>query len=98
MSQESDILGYLMDGGTLTPLDALHMFDCLTLSQRCTALRQQGYPIRSEMIKTPTGKRVAQYRLESSDNNNSGSEDVHNNQETGSINASNDSSVAEGWP
>ena len=62
-SQATKILAHLTRGGTLTPLQALDKFDCLTLSQRCSELRQRGHRIVSRMVNVG-GKRVAQYRLE----------------------------------
>lgn len=64
MSQQSDILTYLGNGHFLTVAEALRELGVYALSQRCGELRRQGYPIVSEMIKTPTGKRIARYRLE----------------------------------
>jgi hypothetical protein len=57
------ILDYLKTGHTLTPLEALNKFQCFSLSQRVTDLRQAGHPIVTTMITLPSGKRVAQYRL-----------------------------------
>jgi hypothetical protein len=58
------ILSYLQQGYTLTPLEALQKFNCFALSQRVTDLRQAGHRIVTKMIKLPSGKRVAEYKLE----------------------------------
>jgi len=63
MSQSEAILAHLKDGGSLTKLDALRLYDCMNLGQRILELRQQGFPIETEMISTPTKKRIALYTL-----------------------------------
>ena len=62
-SQESKILKFLSQGHALTPLTALQKFQTLRLSGRIFALRQQGYQITSSLVKTKSGKHVAQYRM-----------------------------------
>ena len=62
-SQCKMILHHLQDGYTLTPLEALQRFNCFSLSQRVTELRQRGHPISTRMVKLKSGKRVAEYRL-----------------------------------
>lgn len=64
MSQRLDILAALQQGRSLTPLDALREFGCLTCSQRVTELRKKGWPIRSKLVEVSEGKRVARYWLE----------------------------------
>jgi Helix-turn-helix domain len=58
------ILRHLEAGHTLTPLQALNLFGCLSLSQRITDLRKQGHKIHTQMITLQSGKRVAKYALE----------------------------------
>lgn len=63
-SQCSKILGVLLDGGAITPLEALNRFGCFRLSARIHDLRhKQGYDIMTERVLTSSGKYVAQYRL-----------------------------------
>ncbi len=62
MSQRLNILRALASGAMLTPLDALKKFDCLTLSQRVTELKEQGWPIVSRMVRVGR-KRVARYSI-----------------------------------
>lgn len=62
MTQCDEILQYLKRGKTLTVADALARFGCYALSQRVGELRRQGEDIVSEMIRLPSGKRVARYR------------------------------------
>ncbi len=64
ISQEKAILDWLQQGNSITPLDALSMFGCMRLGARMWDLGEQGYKIKSRMITTRSGKRVAQYRLE----------------------------------
>jgi Helix-turn-helix domain len=59
------ILEHLQAGHTLTHIDALEKFRCWALSQRITDLRRKGHRILTEMVEVPSGKRIAQYRLES---------------------------------
>ncbi len=62
-SQNDLILRYLQDGKTLTPLQALTLFDCLRLAGRVGELRDLGYDIKTDIIQLPNGKRIAEYRL-----------------------------------
>jgi hypothetical protein len=62
MSQTDKIVDYLKNGGTLTSLDALRMFGCFRLASRISEIKQH-HRIETEMIKTDSGKTVAQYRL-----------------------------------
>lgn len=58
------ILAYLAKGHRLTAIQALHKFDCMSLSQRCGFLRRRGHDIHSRLIPTRTGKLVAQYWMQ----------------------------------
>ena len=64
VSQGALILAYLEQGHTLTPLEALGRFNCFSLAQRVSELKRQGHPIIADMITVPSGKCVAEYRLE----------------------------------
>ena len=48
-------------GEKLTVLTALQRYGIYALSQRCGELYKQGYPLRTESVKTPTGKWIAEY-------------------------------------
>jgi len=61
-SQEQQILSWLESGFTLTSLQALTLFNCMRLSGRIYNLRKK-HNIEKEMIKTKTGKWVAEYTL-----------------------------------
>lgn len=59
-----ELLSALKNGEMLTPLSALERYKCFSLSQRMGELRRAGWPIVSQMISLPSGKKVAQYRLQ----------------------------------
>jgi hypothetical protein len=60
MTQALSILNHLLAGGTLTPLESLNLFGCLSLSQRVGELKRQGFPITSKLVEVGH-KRVARY-------------------------------------
>lgn len=62
-SQEKAILEALKKGEKLTPLEMLKRWGCLRASGRIYDLRNQGYDIHTEIVKTRSGKRVAEYSL-----------------------------------
>jgi len=67
--QHKAILDHLRAGKTLTVLEAIQLFGCYALSQRIGELiRDYHWPIKSEMIITQTGKRVAKYSLQGEKN------------------------------
>jgi uncharacterized small protein (DUF1192 family) len=59
--QQQKILEYLLTGKKLTVLTAITELGVYALSQRIGELKSEGYPIKTEMIKTESGKRVAEY-------------------------------------
>ena len=61
--QERAILSYLKSGGSLTVKEAIDRLGVYALSQRCGGLRRLGWPIKSELVRTETGKHVARYSL-----------------------------------
>lgn len=65
MTQTELIREHLEKGRTLTPLEALDLFQCLRLGARVWELKRQGLPIDCAMVETPSGKRVARYSLAS---------------------------------
>lgn len=66
MTQTDQILAALKNG-PLTPMDALARYGCFRLAARIGELRERGYPVSVEKFKTPGGKRVARYWLETSE-------------------------------
>ena len=66
-SQASQIADYMMQGNKITPLEALDLFGSLRLSAIVFVLRERGYKIQVERVKTSTGKWVAQYWINPED-------------------------------
>ena len=66
-SQASQIAAYMMQGNKITPLEALDLFGSLRLSAVIFVLRERGYKIQVERVKTNTGKWVAQYSINPED-------------------------------
>jgi hypothetical protein len=64
-SQLENIKKHLLNGSTITPLEALNMFGCFRLSDVIFKLRNQGLNISMELIKMPhkKGKGFAKYTL-----------------------------------
>lgn len=51
-------------GKTLTPIDARRLFRCDRLGARIWELKQEGWPVKSELVPVGDGKRVARYHFE----------------------------------
>ncbi len=68
-SQEAQILEHLQSGKTLTPIQALKMFDSFRLGARIHRIKEAGHTILTKLIKTNSNKIVAQYSLENVDQN-----------------------------
>lgn len=72
MTQCEKVLEYMMDFGSITPLDAMRDIGCMRLASRIADLREQGYPIgrRMKTSKNRYGKTVsfAEYYLIEDDN------------------------------
>lgn len=65
LTQTQRILKFLLKGGRLTCLTALHKFNCWSLRSRISNIRaMQKYNVKSEMITLPNNKRVARYSIE----------------------------------
>ena len=63
-SQNARIAKYLQEGNSITPLDALNLFGCLRLGARIADIKERyQFNIISDRVTTPTGKRVASYRI-----------------------------------
>jgi len=63
ISQKALILLHLRYGHGLQPLEALNKYGCNRLAARIYGLRQDGWDIKTDMVTTPSGKRVARYTL-----------------------------------
>ncbi len=62
-SQEKKIADLLLAGGKITQLEAFRDFNCSRLAARIHDLKSMGLAVEKEMIKTKSGKLVAQYSL-----------------------------------
>lgn len=63
-SQAKRILAYMQEGHHITPIDALKLFGCFRLGARIADLREGGHAIKSEFVKTDSGKHVKSYWIE----------------------------------
>jgi hypothetical protein len=61
-SQTALIKGWLLNGYSITQLDALNMFGCFRLSARISNLREEGLDIITDMVNV-NDKRIAKYYL-----------------------------------
>ena len=60
-TQKSIVRQYLLDGNSITPLEALNLCGSLRLSAIVFKLREEGLPIVTEKIQVSPKKRVARY-------------------------------------
>lgn len=63
MTQTAAILAWLRSGNSITALDALNLFGCFRLAARIADLKAEGHVIESELVTTPSRRRIARYRL-----------------------------------
>ena len=50
-TQEARIFDYLIEGNTLTPLEALEKFGCLRLGARIFDLRKKGFNVQMRLVR-----------------------------------------------
>jgi hypothetical protein len=60
-SQNALIKGWLLNGHSLTQLEALKHFGCFRLAARIADLRDKGLNVVTDMVTLENGKRVARY-------------------------------------
>ena len=60
-SQNALIKGWLLNGYSITQLEALNQFGCFRLAARIADLRDQGFKIDTKIVTLENGKRVAMY-------------------------------------
>jgi hypothetical protein len=60
-SQNALIKGWLLNGHSLTQLEALNQFGCFRLAARIADIRDEGFQIVTDMVTLENGKRVARY-------------------------------------
>lgn len=59
MSQTQQIINYLTPPGRkISPMQALHKFNCWALSSRASDIKKLGYPIESELVKDKKTKKI----------------------------------------
>tara|TARA_R110002110_G_scaffold71488_2_gene191061 strand:+ start:96 stop:323 length:228 start_codon:yes stop_codon:yes gene_type:complete len=63
LTQGQKILMHLETKGSITPIEALHLYQVFRLAARVEELRQQGYEIETDMRTDLTGKRYACYSI-----------------------------------
>ena len=62
LSQTQQILAYLEQGHSITPLEALTVFGCFRLGARIWDIKAMGYNVVSELVKE-NGKHFSKYYL-----------------------------------
>ena len=62
-SQKQRILQWMLEGNTITPIEALNKFGSFRLGARIAEIKEMGYIVNSRFVTTPTQKRVKQYYL-----------------------------------
>jgi hypothetical protein len=62
-SQNALIKGWLLNGYSITQLEALNHFGCFRLAARISNLRDKGLNVVTDMVTLDNGKRVARYIL-----------------------------------
>jgi len=60
-SQNALIKGWLLNGYTITQLEALNQFGCFRLAARIADLKDKGLNVVTDMVTLENGKRVARY-------------------------------------
>ena len=60
-SQNALIKGWLLNGYTITQLEALNQVGCFRLAARIADLRDKGLNVVTDMVTLDNGKRVARY-------------------------------------
>lgn len=67
MSQETKIIEFIRDNGSITTRQAMTELGCFRLASRINEMRKHGIPVDVEMVTVPTrdGKtaRVARYTI-----------------------------------
>jgi hypothetical protein len=69
-TQKSIVRQHLLDGNSITPLEALNRFGIFRLAAVVHELREEGLPIITEKIQVSPRKRVAKYFIKPENLNN----------------------------
>ena len=62
-TQKANVRAWLLDGRSITPLEALNKFGSLRLSAIIFRLREECLPIEMERLQVSPKKRVARYYI-----------------------------------
>lgn len=62
-SQTERILQYMLEGHSITPLEALCTFGSLRLGARIAEIKAKGYLVYSEFVTGENGKKFKKYYL-----------------------------------
>ena len=69
-TQTKKIKAYLEDGNSITGMVALEKFGCWSLPRRICDLKESGFPIDSQFIELPNGKRIKEYWMMANEETN----------------------------
>ena len=75
MSQRQLIVNHLFERGSITPIEALHVYKCFRLAARINEIRQSGLNVTTNFKYDMKGTRYAEYRLQRETATHPGSED-----------------------
>ena len=62
-TQNNQILQHLLDGNSITPIEALKKFGCFRIGARIFELRKQGFIIDTNQVDNGIGNKFAKYTL-----------------------------------
>lgn len=63
-TQHRILLAAMQRGERLRPLEAALKYQVMALSQRIGELKRSGWPVKSKLVETPSGKHIAEYWME----------------------------------
>ena len=68
-SQHNMVLDALLDGDSITPMDALDKYGCFRLAAVIYDIKKDGYKVKTTIVRNKlSGKRYAKYSLDNNDN------------------------------
>lgn len=62
-TQTELVLDHMRRHGSITALDAMNHYGCMRLAARIKDLRDDGFTILTDSVKSTTGAQYARYRL-----------------------------------
>ena len=66
-TQTQNILEYMQQGNSITPLEALNLFGCMRLGARIFEIKRSGYVVITKVKAVNGHKHVAEYSLANKD-------------------------------